>query len=203
MILSKAKSVMSLDWHQAMSYYRHTKWQIHALLEAKCFHHIPIKITPHNTLNFVKGVIKTTEIQHCTNEEIVADTHAQGVIACRRISVQKLQNNIYQKCRNEHPTCSRCSQSHNQSDCTTQRLKCSICAGDYPSYSKSCPVWKKEQEIIQLKYNSDLTFREAQACISQAGLELYTFICIGDHSFSYVSIGRRLQKNLGSGSKSL
>ena len=53
--------------HILLETYSHSQTQ--ALLEAKTFNEIPVKITPHKSLTFVKGVIKTPDLQHCTTEE--------------------------------------------------------------------------------------------------------------------------------------
>ena len=49
---------------------------------------IPVKVTPHRTLNSKKFVIKCIELDNIGKEEIKNELEPQGIIAVKRISVR-------------------------------------------------------------------------------------------------------------------
>ena len=49
---------------------------------------IPVKVTPHRTLNSIKFVIKCVELDNIDEEEIKNELKPQGIIAVKRISVR-------------------------------------------------------------------------------------------------------------------
>ena len=48
---------------------------------------IPIKVSPHYSLNTKKGVIRGPDIKYCTDDEILEGLKTEGVIKLDRISV--------------------------------------------------------------------------------------------------------------------
>ncbi|XP_077485758.1 uncharacterized protein LOC144096758 [Amblyomma americanum] len=67
-----------------------------------------------------------------------------------------------QSCRGRK-TCAKCaSQEHVSESCEAATLHCANCQGDHPSYSRSCPSWKNEKEIITMKTKQNITFKEAR-----------------------------------------
>ena len=73
--------------------------QSQALLSTKSLEGIPVNITPHNSLNFTRGVIKTRDLQDMSEEDIIAELYSEGVIRCKRIKItrnsQIIQTNTY------------------------------------------------------------------------------------------------------------
>ena len=73
--------------------------QSQALLSTKSLEGIPVNITPHNSLNFTRGVIKTSDLQDMSEEDIIAELYSEGVIRCKRIKItrnsQIIQTNTY------------------------------------------------------------------------------------------------------------
>lgn len=60
------------------------------------------------------------------------------------------------------PCCARCGlPEHETKDCKAS-YKCVNCSGDHPAYSRSCPRWKLEKEILHIKVTQNLTFPEAR-----------------------------------------
>ena len=59
------------------------------LLQIKTFVNIPVKVSPHRTLNTKKGVIRCPQFKDCSEEEIVRGTKKHGVIAAKRIFVTR------------------------------------------------------------------------------------------------------------------
>ena len=58
--------------------------------------------------------------------------------------------------RNDSDVCTayrgaRCScEGHKKDKCTSNEVKCFHCGEDHHSYSRNCPVFKKEMEIVQI-----------------------------------------------------
>ncbi|XP_064465416.1 uncharacterized protein LOC135376915 [Ornithodoros turicata] len=58
--------------------------------------------------------------------------------------------------------CARCSkQDHDSKQCEGPD-HCVNCAGDHPSYSRSCPKWKFEKEVMHIKVTQKLSYPEAR-----------------------------------------
>ncbi|XP_037509715.1 uncharacterized protein LOC119386521 [Rhipicephalus sanguineus] len=67
-----------------------------------------------------------------------------------------------QSCRGR-ATCAKCASiQHISDDCTSETTHCSNCEGDHAAYSRSCPTWKKEKQIVELKVKFNLSFQEAR-----------------------------------------
>ncbi|GBM28824.1 hypothetical protein AVEN_241848-1 [Araneus ventricosus] len=59
-------------------------------------------------------------------------------------------------------TCARCAVAgHESNDCTAKE-KCVNCKGDHPSFSRSCPSWKMEKEVVTLKFRNNISYPEAR-----------------------------------------
>ena len=59
------------------------------LLAIKHIAGIPVKVSPHRTLNTAKGVIRTQEIKNTTNEELKTQLKRQGVSDSKIITIRK------------------------------------------------------------------------------------------------------------------
>ncbi|XP_070382667.1 uncharacterized protein [Dermacentor albipictus] len=70
-----------------------------------------------------------------------------------------------QSCRGR-TTCAKCASNEHPADNCTKAHRCANCEGDHPAYSRSCPSWKKEKEIITLKIKENISFQEARKRIS-------------------------------------
>ncbi|XP_055944760.1 uncharacterized protein LOC129975668 [Argiope bruennichi] len=61
--------------------------------------------------------------------------------------------------------CARCAQvGHESTDCTLKE-KCTNCKGEHTSYSRACPKWKLEKEIVTTKVKNDISFKEARKLV--------------------------------------
>ncbi|XP_055924761.1 uncharacterized protein LOC129956833 [Argiope bruennichi] len=59
-------------------------------------------------------------------------------------------------------TCARCAEKgHDSQECSAQE-KCVNCKGDHPSFSRSCPSWQLEKQVITIKIKEDLSYPEAR-----------------------------------------
>ncbi|XP_055928790.1 uncharacterized protein LOC129959916 [Argiope bruennichi] len=74
---------------------------------------------------------------------------------CQRFGHSKIS------CRGT-PTCARCAEKgHDSQQCTAQE-KCVNCSGDHTSFSRSCPRWQLEKDIIALKIKEQISYVEAK-----------------------------------------
>ena len=65
-------------------------------------------------------------------------------------------------CRAQSPTCGRCAAvGHDHTDCTEEE-KCANCGEKHQVNSKQCSIWKKEKEILKIKYTENVPFVEAR-----------------------------------------
>ena len=56
------------------------------------------------------------------------------------------------RCHETIATCARCScQGHNKDECTSNEVKYFHCYEDHQSFSRNCPVFKKEMEIVWIQ----------------------------------------------------
>ena len=67
----------------------------------------------------------------------------------------------------EH-VCRRCGNSnlvHQSDDDCEFGIRCVNCKGEHVATSRSCPVWKKEKEVVTVKYREGLSFPEARKVV--------------------------------------
>ena len=65
------------------------------LLKSKTFCNIPVKVTPHSSLNFSKGVIRCRDLERISEEEICENLSSQNVTAVKRINNYLLPTNTF------------------------------------------------------------------------------------------------------------
>lgn len=64
-------------------------------------------------------------------------------------------------------TCARCgSTDHAAENCSSDTAKCVNCGGPHPTYSRTCPLWKQEKDVIALKTKENISFPEARRRLS-------------------------------------
>ena len=66
-----------------------TAKQAKKLLDTKKFHEFDITVTPHNSLNYTKGVITCRDLLNCSMVEISENLAEQGVIEVKRITIMR------------------------------------------------------------------------------------------------------------------
>ena len=64
------------------------------LLKTTSFVQIPVKVSPHRTLNSKKGVIRCPDLKDCSDEEILEELSSQGITHLQRIHVTRNGNKI-------------------------------------------------------------------------------------------------------------
>ena len=60
-------------------------------------------------------------------------------------------------------TCSKCGEKdpdHAEEDCLKE-IRCANCQQDHPAYARTCTVYQKEKEIIEVKHKRNVSFLEA------------------------------------------
>ncbi|XP_055924689.1 uncharacterized protein LOC129956772 [Argiope bruennichi] len=70
-------------------------------------------------------------------------------------------------CRSNEHICGKCAESgHEMNAGTSDFLKCVNCSGSHAAFSKSCPKWILEKEIISIKIKNNITFPEARKIVN-------------------------------------
>ena len=54
---------------------------------------VPVKVSPHRTLNTSKGVLRTPELKNTTGEELLTQLKKQRVTDARMVTIKKPQRN--------------------------------------------------------------------------------------------------------------
>lgn len=70
-----------------------------------------------------------------------------------------------QSCRGKL-TCAKCGVQGHPSDGCTEAPHCANCDGAHAAYSRTCPNWRMEKDIIALKVRENISFREARRRVS-------------------------------------
>lgn len=65
-----------------------------------------------------------------------------------------------ESCRGRQTCAKRSSHDHSADSCN-ETPQCANREGAYPAYSRTCPAWKKEKEIVTLKVTQNISFKEA------------------------------------------
>ena len=92
-----------------------------------------------------------------------------------------------------NPVCAKCGKEDENHDFETCSgpLKCSNCKGAHATFSRECPIWKEEKEILNLKYTKKLSFPEARQQIKQRKADQSKF----SFSASYANVTTPAQEN--------
>ena len=65
-----------------------------------------------------------------------------------------------QKFCNNEQKCAKWGQTgHEDQDCENE-IKCANCDGDHPVYTRNCPKWKTEKEILKRKFQNNISIHE-------------------------------------------
>ncbi|KAG1676583.1 RNA-directed DNA polymerase from mobile element jockey [Nymphon striatum] len=65
------------------------KLQSDRLLKANVFFNMPVTISPHGSLNYSKGVIRSRELKDCSEAELLQELKSQGITAVKKISITR------------------------------------------------------------------------------------------------------------------
>ncbi|GFO08400.1 RNA-directed DNA polymerase from mobile element jockey [Plakobranchus ocellatus] len=115
---------------------------------------IPVTVSPHNSLNSSKGVIRSRDLRCCSEEEMVEEP--SGVTHARRIK---------DRCKKPAAVCVRCGKGgHVECDYSADP-HCVNCRGDHAASSKACPKFLEEQAILRDKAENGGTFQQARKAV--------------------------------------
>ncbi|XP_064483996.1 uncharacterized protein LOC135396745 [Ornithodoros turicata] len=67
-----------------------------------------------------------------------------------------------QVCRGQ-ATCPKCAGTDHAAETCEKHVRCANCKGNHPVYSRSCPRWKEEKDILKVKVTQNLSYRDAKA----------------------------------------
>ncbi|GBN41238.1 hypothetical protein AVEN_78763-1 [Araneus ventricosus] len=62
-------------------------------------------------------------------------------------------------------TCARCAQADHESSHCTAPEKCVNCRGSHTSFSRSCPAWITEKEVVAVKVKEQVSYPEARRIV--------------------------------------
>ncbi|GBL72876.1 hypothetical protein AVEN_128071-1 [Araneus ventricosus] len=65
-------------------------------------------------------------------------------------------------CRESSALCPRCSEPGHEETICRKPEKCFNCKGNHASYSKTCPKWKLEKEILSVKVTKNISIQQAR-----------------------------------------
>ena len=68
------------------------------------------------------------------------------------------------KCRQTESRCAKCSNINTCPDIAhcPNDTKCCNCSGNHVSFSKQCPKWQLEKQVLTIKHTQNITFQEAR-----------------------------------------
>lgn len=179
----------------------------HALLNMTNIVDVKVSVSPHRTLNTIRGVISEDDLLDSSEEEILEGLKHAGVVAVKRIIFRKngqetpskhliltferheLPVNVkagYLHCRvrpyipnpqrcyrcqrfghgtrscRGRETCAKCGSEEHVADVCESIPHCSNCNGPHPAYSRACPLFQQEKEILALKAKENIPYPEAK-----------------------------------------
>ncbi|GBM54772.1 hypothetical protein AVEN_202278-1 [Araneus ventricosus] len=68
-------------------------------------------------------------------------------------------------CRGSSTLCPRCSEPGHEETICRKPEKCFNCKGNHASYSKTCPKWKLEKEILSVRVTKNISIQEAHKIV--------------------------------------
>ncbi|XP_064469920.1 uncharacterized protein LOC135384653 [Ornithodoros turicata] len=72
-----------------------------------------------------------------------------------------------QVCRG-HAICPKCAGMDHSAESCANEVRCANCKGSHPVYSRSCPRWQEEKEILKMKVTQNISYREAKTQVEFA-----------------------------------
>ncbi|KAK5640370.1 hypothetical protein RI129_011181 [Pyrocoelia pectoralis] len=180
--------------------------QAKKLLSSERLDSAKIEVTPHNTLNYSKGVVSCKDLLVCSTEEICSELKSQGVTEVRRIKkkvngeLQDTPNHVLTfntpklparikagylvlpvrvyvpapmrcfRCQKFGHTAQRCDRTqmcvcgkemHEGKRCEDP-IECVNCKGNHLAISRSCPIYKQETAIQEIKVKENISYLEAR-----------------------------------------
>ncbi|XP_067656448.1 uncharacterized protein [Haliotis asinina] len=92
---------------------------------------------------------------------IKVDTYIPPPLRCYKC--QKFGHGA-NSCRNSK-ACFRCGSSEHEGSECNEEARCVNCSGHHPAFSKQCPVFQKENDIVKMKTQRNITYYEARTIV--------------------------------------
>ena len=96
-------------------------------------------------------------------------------------------------CRRQE-VCGKCGQrdpGHHMNECEFP-YKCTNCGGDHPVYARSCDIWRREKEILAVKYKNNIPYHEAWKRV--VGSNTYTYSQTVQRGKNEIEYGEMVKK---------
>ena len=119
---------------------------------------------PTNTLIITFStpkVPKTLKVGHLIVPVEVYIPNPLRCFRCQRFGHHKTRCN-----RSEQ--CAHCACDHHTEDCQMEMdlpFRCINCDGAHQAYSKTCPKWQTEKEILRVKHTQNISFQDARKTV--------------------------------------
>lgn len=68
---------------------------------------------------------------------------------------------------NRIAVCAKCGQEGHEDITCQNPVHCANCSGSHPAFAKDCPVWSKQREITQMKFEKHISFYEARQIVEK------------------------------------
>ncbi|XP_077532424.1 uncharacterized protein LOC144144794 [Haemaphysalis longicornis] len=95
-------------------------------------------------------------------------------------------------CRGK-PTCARCGGKAHENERCEKEPHCVNCSGNHGAYSRSCPVWKNEKEVMTIKTTQNLSYPEAKRRLSFQQKGTFAEVVRRGPAPSLVSVGTQVE----------
>ncbi|KAM7307598.1 hypothetical protein ISCGN_011234 [Ixodes scapularis] len=113
---------------------------------------------------------KTRHIILTFNSTTLPETMKAGYLQCRVQPYVPNPQRCFKCLRFGHgsrncrgrDTCAKCSTKEHATDACDNEPHCANCSGNHPAYSRSCPMWKDEKEVLKLKVTENISYVEAK-----------------------------------------
>lgn len=79
------------------------------------------------------------------------------------------------KCKKEKK-CAKCSEKHHDGDCTSEQ-KCAVCKNAHHTLDRKCPAKQKEVQIIKIKVDKNISFKDAKIIVEKESKTDYADTC--------------------------
>lgn len=95
-------------------------------------------------------------------------------------------------CRGK-PTCARCGGKAHENERCEKEPHCVNCSGNHGAYSRSCPVWKNEKEVMTIKTTQNVSYLEAKKRLSFQQKGTFAEVVRRGPAPSLVSVGTQVE----------
>ena len=68
---------------------------------------------------------------------------------------------------NRATVCCKCGQEGHEDTHCTNPVHCANCSGNHAAFSKDCPIWSKQRDITQIKFEKNISFYEARQIVEK------------------------------------